>query len=306
MVSVIVTAALVATCFYVSRRRHSSVFSESVDPEVGRKRKPADPNAFDTPATDSPESGIRDRLLGVGLLETTETNGPLVELFRELTYPITLIDAAHRLLHKADPRSVPDLNKEWLEQAITNSLVYGRMKKRDGLSVDELAVIRLYTMEAYQREQSFYFMVNRALRSTNRREVWPFAPMIWLLLNALKATPKRPETTLFRGIRAGDMATKYNAGDLICWNSFNSCTTSVAPLSVFMGMTGKRIQFVITPHPVHARYRSISQYSQSPNEEEVLYLPNSLFSVQAVVQLADDLLQVQLKEEDSHEALIDL
>lgn len=173
------------------------------------------------------------------------------------------------------------------------------------LSDDELGIIKLYSMEAYPVEESFYYLINSALRTSNRREVWPYAPLIWLLLHALKKLPRCSAHSVYRGVRDVDESL-YVPGNIVFWNSFTSCATNVSALETFLGMEGNRIQFLITPHPNCPRLRSIAAFSASPLEYEALYLPNSKFEVIGKLNASHGLWQVQLQELECDEFLIQL
>jgi hypothetical protein len=59
----------------------------------------------------------------------------------------------------------------------------------DQLSSDESASIRLYTLEWYPRQSSFYFISNETLRSQNRNELLPWFLYLRLFMFALSKLP---------------------------------------------------------------------------------------------------------------------
>jgi hypothetical protein len=57
----------------------------------------------------------------------------------------------------------------------------------DHLSSDESASIMLYTLEWMPRESSFYFILNKTLRSQNRNELLPWFLYLRLFISALSS-----------------------------------------------------------------------------------------------------------------------
>ncbi len=59
----------------------------------------------------------------------------------------------------------------------------------DNLTPDESASIMLYSMEWSSREKSFYFILNKSLRSENRQLLKPWFLYLRLFLHALSKLP---------------------------------------------------------------------------------------------------------------------
>ncbi len=70
----------------------------------------------------------------------------------------------------------------------------------DGLSVDESAAIRLYTMEWKNPHRSLYSMLNYTLNDNNREHLRPYFKYLKLFLTALAKLPCVPQTAVWRGV----------------------------------------------------------------------------------------------------------
>lgn len=83
-------------------------------------------------------------------------------------------------------------------------------------------MLTLYTIEMYPREKSFYYLMNAALRSSNRHEaVKPWRHAIWLLLMAMRKLPPVRDRVLQRGVKKdsrelGRLTRKENMLSMIC------------------------------------------------------------------------------------------
>jgi len=62
--------------------------------------------------------------------------------------------------------------------------------KRGTLTDDEISAINLYTRESDPRENSIYFVINKALREQDRNTLKPYFPYLQLLLLSLSKVPK--------------------------------------------------------------------------------------------------------------------
>ena len=162
--------------------------------------------------------------------------------------------------------------------------------------MDELAIIKLYTMEIVPRESSFYARVNETLRTEQRDRLKPWVPCIWLLMHALKKCPRPEGGVVFRGVKE-DLSGMFKEGARITWPSFSSCTSSMKVLSnsAFLGYAGPRTMFTI--ELTQGRARLVSALSMIAGEDEVLLPPNSRFTVVSVLgPSADGRLDVHLRE----------
>jgi hypothetical protein len=92
------------------------------------------------------------------------------------------------------------------------------MSSVEGLTPDESASIHLYTMESQPSSNSFYGLLNAALRSENRDKLKPYFAYLKLILTALFKMPSI-QGTFWRGI-TGDISHEYPRGKKIVWWGF--------------------------------------------------------------------------------------
>ena len=88
---------------------------------------------------------------------------------------------------------------------------------------------------------------------------------------------------VYRGIRAILNPTVYAQGKLVTWQGFSSSTRKQLAILEFVDrLPGRKLQgslFVIESITA----KDIRQFSSFPNEEEVLFAPNSQFQVESVL-----------------------
>lgn len=70
----------------------------------------------------------------------------------------------------------------------------------DGLTVDESASIRLYTIEWDAPNESLYWKLNHALRKADDDSIRPYFKYLKLLLTALVKLPSVSSKTVWRGV----------------------------------------------------------------------------------------------------------
>ena len=98
-----------------------------------------------------------------------------------------------------------------------------------GLTMDESASIMLYSLEWKTRETSFYFILNKMLRATDRNKLKPWFLYMKLLIFSLSKLSSR-SMHVYRGIKE-DLHDAYPKGSTFVWWGFSSCTTSIDVLS---------------------------------------------------------------------------
>lgn len=147
------------------------------------------------------------------------------------------------------------------------------------LPVDQSAAIALYTMEWNPYVQSVYYILNKTLRTEDRRKLKPWFLYLKLILTALKGLPKS-SSRVYRGMRSEIEGgyEKYAIGQEIIWWGFSSCSKiqDIAEKEQFMGETGRRTLFVIDC----SNGKEIGKHSYFGKEKEVLLPPAT--SVQVV------------------------
>lgn len=162
----------------------------------------------------------------------------------------------------------------------------------DGLSIDESASIRLYTMIWQPKDQCLYVALNKTLRSENRDLLKVWFLYLRLIISALLKLPSI-SCHIFRGVKF-DFSQDYPKGDKPVWWGFSSCTDSVDTLKseAFLGKTGTRTLFEIDCYSG----RDIRRHSRYTKENELLLLPATQFEIVASVDMGNDLHIIQLRE----------
>jgi hypothetical protein len=163
---------------------------------------------------------------------------------------------------------------------------------KDGLTKDESNSIRLYSLEWQPRENSVFYILNKALRSDNRQHLTPWFLFLRLILTALSHLTSTP-LTVYRGINL-DLAAKYPTSASIVWWGFSSCMkkNNLLEKRLFLNKTGKRTLFVINCYSG----KGIQQHSMYESEDEVLLPPGCQFNVVNCANKGEGLSVVELKE----------
>jgi hypothetical protein len=173
----------------------------------------------------------------------------------------------------------------------------------DGLTVDESASIRLYTIEWNGPTQSLYWMLNHTLRKANREALRPYFKYLKLFLTALVKLPSVPPQILWRGV-AADLNKKFPHGAPLTWWQFSSCTTSLTVLenNMYLGNVGERTLFSVEA----INGRTIRAHSHFDFEDEILLLPGTYMEVQSQLSPAPGLRIIHLKQIKPIEPLLEL
>ncbi|CAF1587519.1 unnamed protein product [Rotaria sp. Silwood1] len=172
----------------------------------------------------------------------------------------------------------------------------------DGLTIDESAAIRLYTIEWTENQQSLYSMLNCTLKKDTRENLRPYFKYLKLFLTALTKLPCAPSSTIWRGVTM-DLSAQFPLGTSVIWWAFSSCTTSLAVLenNMYLGDTGKRTLFSVEA----INGRAIYSHSQFVSEDEILLLPGTQMIVQSQLSPAPDLHIIHLKQIKPKEMLLE-
>jgi len=178
---------------------------------------------------------------------------------------------------------------------ITNMVQAVKMNSsepEEGLTRDESNSIRLYTLEWQPSEYSLFYILNKALRSTNRQLLKPWLLYLRLILKALSRIPST-HLIVYRGINM-DLTKQYPVGATIIWHGFSSCLKMTTQLEtkLFLNKTGKRTLFIINSHSS----KQIHQHSMYESEGEVLLLPARQFTVASCVNKGKGLHIIELNE----------
>ncbi|CAF2738181.1 unnamed protein product [Rotaria sp. Silwood2] len=163
----------------------------------------------------------------------------------------------------------------------------------DGLTVDESAAIRLYTIEWVAPHRSLYSMLNHTLKYASRDELRPYFKYMKLFLTALAKLPCVPPLTVWRGVTK-DMSADFPPGTLVTWWAFSSTTTELTVLEnkMYLGNTGARTLFSVEA----INGRTVRAHSHFTTEDEILLLPGTHMIVRSQFSPASDLHMIHLKQ----------
>ena len=151
---------------------------------------------------------------------------------------------------------------EELNRSIKMSKKYCTYPSEYGLTRDESAAIYLYTMEG--GENSFYKILNQALRSENRPALRPWFSYLKLIDVALKKLPT-VKGNVWRGV-PGDISEQFIKGQVLTWWGISSCSQEMDVVQGFLDPNGSSTLFMIEA----INGKDVSKYSHLPNENEVI------------------------------------
>jgi hypothetical protein len=163
----------------------------------------------------------------------------------------------------------------------------------DGLTCDESAAIRLYTMEWADEHTSLYCLLNRTLRASDRNSLRPWFKYLKLFLTGLVKIPCAPPQNVWRGVRQ-DVTEAFPPGAEVIWWSFSSCTTTLTVLEsdLYLGHSGKRTLFSIEVFNA----RNVNAHSFFKTEDEILLLPGTFMEVRSQLHPTADLHIIHLRQ----------
>ena len=163
----------------------------------------------------------------------------------------------------------------------------------DGLTIDESAAIRLYTMEWKKPHRSLYCLFNQTLKETSEQSLRPYFKYLKLLVTAIVKLPCTPPMTIWRGVTK-DVSAEFRPGTPVTWWSFSSCTVSLPILenNMYLGNTGNRTLFSVEA----INGRKIRAHSHFTTEDEILLLPGTQMVVQSQFSPAPSLHIIHLRQ----------
>ena len=164
-----------------------------------------------------------------------------------------------------------------------------------GLTRDESAAVFLYTME--WGDNSFYQVINRALRAEDRWTLKPWFAYLKLFDTGIQKLPT-VRKNLWRGV-ARDISKNFKKGDEFTWWTISSCSTSVNIIKDFLGPNSTL--FLIEA----ANGKDVSSYTNYPSENEVILCPGTRLRVVSdpLDQPPMHLVHLQEVTDDSEEPL---
>jgi hypothetical protein len=187
---------------------------------------------------------------------------------------------------------------EQLDRSIKAAKKHCHFPSEHGLTHDESAALYLYTMEG--GDNSFYRVLNHALRSEDRPALKPWFPYLKLFDTTLSKLPT-VSGSIWRGVH-GDIGKDLKKNQEFTWWGVTSCSLSVDIIKDFLASEKTSTLFMI--EVVHGK--DISGYSNYSTEDEVLLSPGIQLRVAAnPLNLAGGLYLVHLIEmcDDSDEQL---
>jgi hypothetical protein len=258
--------------------------------------------ALDDSANSSHESTIKNRRIIEAMIEApdwTHTNainnpkadlGPIVDYAGEPLLP---------LFKACAPLNNIIYNMSFYIQMALNETPE---EPTDGLTIDESAAIRLYTIEWQRPYPSLYSMLNDTLKKDDREHLRPYFKYMKLFLTALAKLPCVPPLTIWRGVTK-NLSAEFSPGTTVTWWSFSSCTTKLTVLEsdAYLGNTGNRTLFSMEA----INGRTIRAHSHFVTEDEILLLPGTRMIVQSQLNPAIDLHIIHLKQVIPEEMLLE-
>jgi hypothetical protein len=172
----------------------------------------------------------------------------------------------------------------------------------EGLTIDESAAIRLYTIEWTGKHRSLYSMLNHTLKKDSREHLRPYFKYMKLFLTALAKLPCVPPSTVWRGVTK-NVSAEFPPGTPVTWWAFSSCTTELTVLenNMYLGNTGSRTLFSVEA----INGRTVRAHSHFVTEDEILLLPGTHMIVQSQFSPAPDLHIIHLKQVIPEEVLLE-
>jgi hypothetical protein len=163
----------------------------------------------------------------------------------------------------------------------------------DGLTIDESAAIRLYTIEWEGPHRSLYSMLNYTLKCEDREHLRPYFKYLKLFVTALAKLPCVPPLTVWRGVTK-NLSAEFPAGTPVTWWAFSSCTTALTVLenNMYLGNTGSRTLFSVEA----INGRTVRAHSHFVTEDEIVLLPGTYMIVQSQFSPAPDLHIIHLRQ----------
>ena len=147
--------------------------------------------------------------------------------------------------------------------------------RRQGATLGPLHVTALYvyTFELKDQPEQIYGAMNKAMRDHDRAALEFWLPLIWHVDQALLALPAY-RGPLYRGIDCRFNESSYKQGLKVCWPAFSSASAQREVAEEFV-KGGEGTLFILQSLSA----RAISAFSKYPEEEEVLFRPNTLFTI---------------------------
>jgi hypothetical protein len=158
-----------------------------------------------------------------------------------------------------------------LPHYIKTAKKYCHFPSEHGLSRNQSAAVFIYTME--WGDQSLYNVLNKALRSEDRRALTIWFPYLKLFDTALDMLPTLKEI-LWRGVPL-DIGKNFTENQIVTWWSISSCSLKVDVIKNFFGNTKNSTLFLIQA----VNGKKLSGYTVYEKEDEVILRMGTQFRV---------------------------
>eukprot|EP00667_Euglena_gracilis_P000162 EG_transcript_162 len=144
----------------------------------------------------------------------------------------------------------------------------------------QVVAVYVYTYELNYDEPGFdqiYATMNRAMRLAEEALIAFYRPLIWEMDQALHDLPSFAGKS-YRGIDCRLDSAVFAPGNFVRWPSFSSASQNQAVAEEFAKGDSGTLFFLSS-----ANAKSIADISRFPEEQEVLFLPNTTFEVTSVL-----------------------
>ncbi|CAF1263701.1 unnamed protein product [Didymodactylos carnosus] len=163
----------------------------------------------------------------------------------------------------------------------------------DGLTPDESASIRIYSMEFNAPEGSLYSLLNQDLRSASRHAIKKWFLYLKLFFHALFKLPSI-EGTVWRAL-PGNASIDYEIGKQFIWWGVSSTARNMSILNGYINSKhGQNTLFCIQCK----NGKSIRNHSYFTEVDEILLMPGTNLEVMGQLEPAEGLRIINLKELD--------
>jgi hypothetical protein len=160
-----------------------------------------------------------------------------------------------------------------LDRSIDEAIKQCCYPSKHQLTRDESAAVFLYTMDG--GDNSFYRVLNEALRSENRRALRSWFGFLKLFDTALAKLPT-VQKCVWRGVN-GNISQQFKKGQTVTWWTVSSCSVSLEIVQDFLGSDKNATLFMIEAK----KAKDISGYTSFPDEKEVLLAPGTQLYVES-------------------------
>lgn len=158
------------------------------------------------------------------------------------------------------------------------------LKQCPGLTLDQVGALVYYTSDIRpfggKYETNTFKLLNMALVSRDPEQIEPWRPFLYHALSAQKFLPPFIGTT-YRGLDkpVSGLSKQYAHGGEVSWVAFSSSTKNKKQMENFSTKGIKYGTWMV----IEGRSGIEVPFSLFPNEEEVLFFPNTKFSVKSVL-----------------------